>query len=191
VTLAGDPFAVLGLTPRFGLSSTELERRQRELFAERRGEGTRALEAVNHAVLLLKDPAQRAELLLRLRGWPLKGADDPALLVRIFAEREGIERARLSRDLAALRAYVEAARPRLMAIQSELTSLLDASEAPSAGEHAVAEPCSPERASATTPLVAGCGGAPARALLLVEELRYLSRAVTVAESAISVLSDEA
>jgi hypothetical protein len=175
MSLPRDIFGFLGLAPRFGLEDSELERRQRELTVARQAEGPRALEQLNEAVRALKDPATRAEHLFELHGWPSKGAPDPILLERIFTDREFIDLARKKGDKAGLDAWMAAALPRQKHVSDHLTRLLDGpssstypSDAPDDG-----------------------GGDARRALLLLEELRFLSRAVAAARAAIDALEDAA
>ncbi len=173
--LPRDLFTFLGLAPRFALESAELERRQRELFVERQGEGPRVLETINEAVRILRDPATRAEQLFGLRGWPLKGSPDPVLLERIFTDREFIDQARKKQDKNGISAWLEAAIPRQQALIDMLTLLLD-------GPAATIYP---------TERDPGESSDAQRALLLLEELRYLSRALTAAHAALEALEDAA
>ncbi|MGC4068714.1 MAG: hypothetical protein QM784_29505 [Polyangiaceae bacterium] len=113
---APNAFELLGLPARFALDLAELERRQRAAFAHRATEGAMEssmegamqggpnvdLERINDAYRVLKDPILRAELLFELRGWSTKSAPDPALLERVFQERDAIERAKAAGDEARL-----------------------------------------------------------------------------------------
>jgi hypothetical protein len=174
-----DHFAWLGMTPRFALDASEFDRRQRELFVERAGEGPHTLEAINEALRLLKDPASRAEQLFRMRNWPTEGEPDPILLERVFADREFIDSARKRGDLAALYALLDAAAPRHRTLIAELTRILDgdgeATDEPKDPAEFGLDAARADRANAK------------RALLLLEELRYFTRAVAAAHEAILAL----
>jgi hypothetical protein len=173
--LPRDLFTFLGLAPRFALECAELERRQRELFVERQAEGPRALEQLNEAVRMLKDPAVRAEQLFGLRGWPIKGSPDPVLLERVFTDREFIDLARKKQDVNAIAAWLAAATPRHQALIDMLKLLID-------GPAATIYPS--EHDSGET-------SEAQRALLLLEELRYLTRAVAAAHVAMEAIEDAA
>jgi len=180
VRLPGDLFSFLGLAPRFALEPSELDRRQRELYVERQAEGSRAIEKVNEAVRSLKDPAIRAEQLFKLRGWPTRGPADPILLERIYTDREFIDQARKKGDQAGLLAWMDAALPRQRNLLDLLTLLLDG---PAATIY-------PTDSAARRPSDAlGELSDAGRALLLLEELRYFSRAVDAARAAIDALED--
>ncbi|HEY5956563.1 MAG TPA: hypothetical protein VIV60_08425 [Polyangiaceae bacterium] len=170
-----DLFAQLGILPRFAIEGAELDRRQRELFVQRQAEGPRALELMNEAVNSLRDPATRAEQLFELRGWATRGSPDPILLERIFTDREFIDLARKKGDITALNAWIDAARPRQQALLSKLTLLLDGPAATAYASQSDAEP-GPESS-----------GLSRRALLILEEFRYVSRAIVTAHNAISEL----
>lgn len=171
--LPRDLFAVLGITPRFALELSELERRQRDLYAERQSEGPRVIEGINEAVRRLKDPVTRAEQLFQLRNWPTKGPPDPVLLERVFTDREFIDQARKRHDSAGIQAWLDAALPRQRALIEQLTRLLDG---PAATQYPSHQDPNPE-------------GSSERARLLLEELRYFSRAITAARNAIEHLEE--
>lgn len=178
--LPHDVFSFLGLAPRFGLEQTELDRRQRELFVERQSEGPRALEKINEAIRSLKDPATRAEHLFKLRGWPIKGSPDPILLERIFTDREFIDQARKKGDRDGLVAWLDAALLRQRNQIELLTLLLD-------GPAATIYP--PDNAPQDPSDAPQDGSEAQRALLLLEELRYLSRAIDAARHALDALEE--
>lgn len=128
-----DAFELLDIEPKFSLDLADLARRQRTLLAElhpnRRSsvasDSDRTFTAqgeINDAVRQLRDPTTRAELLLKRAGQslPTVQLQAPALLDRIFEQRQAIEAAIQRRDAAALSDYVEAARIR----QGELVSVL-------------------------------------------------------------------
>lgn len=168
-----DPFSCMGLAPRFGLSVTELDRRQRELHVERRSRGPEALEEVNAAVRLLRDPATRAEQLLQLRGWTEHGASDPALLERVFTDREQIEAARRRSDRGALAEWVASAKQRRQILLDSLTRTLDG------------EPAS----AGLLPQIEDEEHRRTRAWRLLGELRYLTRALRTADAALEDIDD--
>lgn len=166
MSLASDPFQLLGLPPRFDLDSAELERRQRELSVARHVDGPHALEALNDAVRTLKDPLSRAERLFQLRGWSLRANADPATLERVFAEREQIDAWRREHNLEALRHWLgEIAAPRQRELLVQLCELLDTAP-------------SQQRVNVQT-----------RALQLLERLRYDIRAAAAARAAIDALEE--
>jgi hypothetical protein len=164
---------MLGIPQRFTLDDAELDRRQRELFAQHQSgpqaSDARALELINDAVAILRDPVSRAEELFRMRGWATRGSPDPILLERIFTDREFIDNARKRGDVQALHAWIEAARPRQQALLGKLTLLLD----------------SDTDAAAVAP--ESTGGRAERALLIFEELRYFVRAIAAANAAVTEL----
>jgi hypothetical protein len=173
VKLPRDLFAWLGIEPRFALDPALLDRRQRELVVERHAQGPRVLESINAAARLLRDPVVRAEQLFQLRGWPTKGPADPVLLERIFTDREFIDLARKKSDQAALQAWVEAAEPRRQVLIGQLALMLD-------GQGATTYPADPDHQAE---------GNAGRGLLLLEELRYFSRAVAAAHAALEAIED--
>lgn len=77
-----DPFALLGLQPRFDLDTASIRRAwlaaTRELHPDRAGarpEAAEMLARINHAKRTLEDPEERASALLRLLGGPTKEQD--------------------------------------------------------------------------------------------------------------------
>lgn len=120
-----DPFRVLELEPSFELDPSELDRRQRELTLLRRSQGPLALEMLNQAVRLLKDPVARAEQVFKLRGLPLRSTPAESLLERVFAEREQIDVWRRSADSHAIQRWLtEVALPRQRQQIGALAALL-------------------------------------------------------------------
>lgn len=155
-------FAILGHEPKYNLDLRVLERKQREAFVARQGEGALALEAINEAYRLLKAPLTRAELFFELRGWSTQTRPEPATLERVFAERERIELARASADVSFLSDWVGAARKRQDAVCASLGQILDAPGNSRSAEEAAA---------------------------LLEQLRFLSRALAAAEASLVALEE--
>jgi molecular chaperone HscB len=110
-----DPFAILGLDPRFDLDASLLEERHRELSrvlhpdkhagasgSERRMSLSRAIE-VNEAFRILKDPIRRAEKLFEQSGIPTGEASQskasPALLMEMMEAREELADAARAKKL--------------------------------------------------------------------------------------------
>jgi hypothetical protein len=165
---AENAFSVLGLAPRFGIEDAELDRCQRQLYVTRSQEGALALEQLNEAYRIVHDPIARAELLFDLLGWAKQAPPDPALLAWVFAEREQVEEACARGDEDFLWDWLTTARKRRDALLSALAGVLDGPD---------------ESASAENPAD--------RALALLEELRYLSRALGSAQQAAEALEDVA
>ena len=142
-----DPFATLGLTPRFDLSTEELEARWREMQralhpdrhtdkppAERRISLAKAVE-VNEAYRALRDDLSRAIALLALRGFELKeGQDaakpDPAFLMEVMELREGLSEARQARDLERARALGQEVGQAQSATRAKVAQLFGSDAAP-------------------------------------------------------------
>lgn len=160
MSTASDPFRLLGLEPRFELDPSDLERRQRELTVERRADGATALQRLNDAVRELKDPVTRAERLFQLRGWSTQTSADARILEQIFAERERIEVWRRVRDADALQRWLrDVAVPQQRKLLEALKQSLDVE---------------PE---------------PGRALPLLVQLRYASKAASAARAALDALEE--
>jgi DnaJ-domain-containing protein 1 len=157
-----DAFSTLGLVPQFALDLRDLEQKQRELYVACSRGDTSALEDVNEAYRVLKSPVSRAELLFERRGWSIISRPNPEVLMEVFAERENIDWLRTEGDVAALYAWVLTAQQRKEAIVSSLGLLLDGNDAPQKANEAAQ---------------------------LLEQLRFLTRAITAAESAISSLEE--
>jgi molecular chaperone HscB len=136
-----DPFATLGVEPRFDLDPIELERRHRELSralhpdrhaaeapAQRRIALSRAIE-VNEAYRLLRDPIRRAERVLAHRGVPVgETAEPPAspqLLMEMMESREELADAVRARDSARVEALGKGMRDREAALLSRLARALE------------------------------------------------------------------
>lgn len=118
-----DPFATLGIPPRFALDDAELHRRFIQASAANHPDRfTDPLEqadaaarsaTINEAYRTLKDPEPRANALLDLRGGPGKSEDKslpPALLVEMMEVRERMEEAIQTQDEAELRELANWAR---------------------------------------------------------------------------------
>jgi DnaJ-domain-containing protein 1 len=157
-----DAFSTLGLAPQFALDLRDLEQKQRELYVACSRGDVSALEDINEAYRVLKSPVSRAELLFERRGWSIISRPNPDVLMEVFAERENIDFLRTEGDVAALDAWVLTAQQRKEALVSSLGLLLDGNDNPS-------------KASEATQLL--------------EQLRFLTRAIAAAESAISTLED--
>lgn len=121
-----NPFARLGVEPKFSVDVTELERVHRDLSralhpdkhlqslpSERRTTLDEAV-AVNEAWRIVRDPLRRAEALLALRGVEVEGPEakpSAAFLMEMMERREELEVAKTkgSSALERLAADVEAA----------------------------------------------------------------------------------
>lgn len=131
-----DPFATLGVEPRFDLDPSALERRHLELSralhpdrfastpaAERRLALGRAIE-VNDAFRLLRDPIRRAEALLAHRGCALderrQPKASPALLMEMMETREELSDAHRRRDHATVERLASAMRARRAEVVARL-----------------------------------------------------------------------
>ncbi len=112
-----DPFATLGVEPRFDLDLAAVEKTHRELSralhpdryvsagaSERREALGKAVE-VNEAWRILRDPIRRAEALLVARGVTIaEGSEpqaDPEFLMEMLEQREALDEAKQAKDLAA------------------------------------------------------------------------------------------
>lgn len=142
-----DPFATLGLAPRFDLSTEELEARWREMQralhpdrhsdkppAERRISLAKAVE-VNEAYRALRDDLSRAIALLALRGFEVnegKGATqpDPEFLMEVMELREGLSEARAARDLKRARALGQEVGEAQAATRAKVALLFGSGAAP-------------------------------------------------------------
>jgi len=136
VSTSADPFATLGVAPRFDVDVRELEQRHRALsgalhpdryVARPAGERRLALDkaiAVNTAFRALRDPVRRAETLLELRGVPVgetvEPKASPALLMEMMELGEQLAEAKQARDLDRIGRIGE----RIRAQQRELTARL-------------------------------------------------------------------
>lgn len=139
-----DPFATLGVEPRFQLDRQALEQRHRDLSralhpdrysgapaAERRMALGRAIE-VNEAFRLLKDPIKRAEALFQRAGLEVGEAGGPKpsadLLMEMLESREELADAGRKKDVAAMKRLEAAMRAREDAALSALSAGFDAAE---------------------------------------------------------------
>lgn len=138
-----DPFALLGLEPRFDLDLAAAELRHRELSRalhpdrhtgvsamQRREALSKAIE-VNDAFRVLKDPVRRAEVLLQRSGVRLaEGGREPAaapeFLMEMLELREELASAHASADLKKIRALAGRVEAREAEIERELASAFSA-----------------------------------------------------------------
>ena len=162
-----DPFATLGLPPRYVLEPAALESRyrdlQRALHPDRHGGGTpseRRLSAertveVNEAYRALKDDVKRAEALLALHGVALdpNRREAPELLMEVLELREALSEARAAGDLPRVRKLAEGVTARERDARERLAQAFEVLTAGGAG--------------------ADAAGANARSLL--GQLKYLRR----------------
>ena len=131
-----DPFEMLGVEPRFDLDLDAIERRHRDLSralhpdrysgapaAERRLALSRAID-VNEAFRVLKDPARRAEALLRRAGVAVGETGEPkpppALLLEMMELREELAAVAHAKDLAAIGKLGEGMRARREDVERRL-----------------------------------------------------------------------
>ncbi|HWA73771.1 MAG TPA: Fe-S protein assembly co-chaperone HscB [Polyangiaceae bacterium] len=152
-----DPFALLGLEPRFDLDLAAAEVRHRELSralhpdrhagssaGERRQALSKAIE-VNDALRVLKDPVRRAEALLQRSGVRLadEGREPPAspdFLMEMLELREELSAARAAADLNAIRDIEKRVEVRESAIERELAITFSALSREPSGSATQAEP---------------------------------------------------
>jgi molecular chaperone HscB len=114
-----DPFATLGIEPRFDVELQRIEQRHRDLSralhpdrfagtpaAERRLSLNRAIE-VNEAWRVVRDPIRRAEALLRRAGVRVGETEEPKpppeLLMEMMESREALSEAVQGKDPAAVK----------------------------------------------------------------------------------------
>lgn len=110
-----DPFALLGLEPRFDLGVGEIDRawlaRSARAHPDRAGDPVQAAEAVRAAAILnearqiLRDPFRRAEALLDRRTTPAPRREaslPPEFLSEMMERRERLEDAMASSDRGVL-----------------------------------------------------------------------------------------
>ena len=132
-----DPFAILGLEPRFDLDLAAAEIRHRELSrtlhpdrhagkpaAERRQALSLAIE-VNDALRVLKDPVRRAEALLERSGVRLaeEGKEPPAapeFLMDVLELREELSAAQRSADMTKVESVAKQVEVRQSSLEREL-----------------------------------------------------------------------
>jgi molecular chaperone HscB len=137
-----DPFATLGIEPRFDIDLALVEQRHRDLSralhpdrysgappAERRLALGRAIE-VNEALRLMRDPIRRAEALMRRAGVRVGETEEPKanpeLLMEVMESREALSDAARKKDAAALKRLEEAMRAREAAVLAALARGFDA-----------------------------------------------------------------
>jgi molecular chaperone HscB len=182
-----NPFETLGLQPTFALAATALEARQRELNravhpdrhagkspGERRQALSHAMD-VNLAYRALRDPTTRAEALLELLGVPALGdrektISDPLLLGEMLEQRELLEEARQSKNVAQLRELAAAMKAREARVLSELEQAFAPLFAALPAASSVADPAA-HSAAASPARTAQIDGARR----LLSELRYVRR----------------
>ncbi|HSN97058.1 MAG TPA: Fe-S protein assembly co-chaperone HscB [Candidatus Nanopelagicales bacterium] len=136
-----DPFATLGIEPRFRIDLRAVEQRHRELSralhpdryagasaTERRMALGRAIE-VNEAWRVLRDPIRRAEALVALSGVEVREETlpkpDPDFLMEILEQREELADAARRKDRARVDALGADIRAREEAALAELGAGLD------------------------------------------------------------------
>jgi molecular chaperone HscB len=142
-----DPFATLGLEPRFDLDLAKVEKTHRELSralhpdkfvsasaSERRAALAKAVE-VNEAWRLVRDPIRRAEALLASRGVRIREESgpkaDPEFLMEMLEQREALAEAKQAHDASALHRMALAIEARSQAVESALAAAFAAGEAES------------------------------------------------------------
>ena len=132
---APDPFAALGLEPRYDVDPRALEDRFRQLSREvhpdrfaaapasERAQALVRTRALNDAYQLLRRPQRRAEALLARRGVVISDREtlEPAFLMEILELREELAGARAARDSAAVARLAAAMRARQRALLDGLT----------------------------------------------------------------------
>ncbi|HEX2731235.1 MAG TPA: Fe-S protein assembly co-chaperone HscB [Polyangiaceae bacterium] len=166
-----DPFARLGLEPRFALDVETLDARQRELArtlhpdrhvgaqaSERRRVLNEAMD-VNRAYRELKDPVSRAEALLRLRGFEPEATQstmEPGFLMEMLERREALSEARAKGDLPRVREFAREVNAEFRSLQDRVATAFDALD------------------SGASPAGAATAG-QAPLLALLGRLRYLRR----------------
>jgi len=131
-----DPFASLGLPPRFDLDVSELEKRYRELqrqfhpdrhttaaSPQRRQTLLKAME-VNEAYRTLGDDVSRAEVLMARLGGSNQEARtaDPAFLMEVMELREGLSDARAEGDSGRVAAMAKEVAAKQQAVLSALAT---------------------------------------------------------------------
>lgn len=136
--MVSDPFAILGIEPRFDVDIPSLEGRHRDLSralhpdryvgrpsAERRLALSKAIE-VNEALRILKDPVRRAQALLERRSLALEEGQEPKpapdFLMNVLEDREELASAHACRDLAKVEALAASAAAREGELRLELSS---------------------------------------------------------------------
>jgi molecular chaperone HscB len=131
-----NPFAVLGIAPRFDLDLTSVEKTHRELSralhpdryagagaSERQAALSKAVE-VNEAWRVVKDPIRRAEAVFALAGIPVGERTEPpaspALLMDVMELREELDLARNKKDRARVESLVTRVKAKRVAAEETL-----------------------------------------------------------------------
>ena len=134
-----DPFATLGLTPRFDVDAAEIERRYRELqrrfhpdrhvsapSKERRESLLKAME-INEAYRTVSDEVARAEALLLHVG--LASADskaaDQEFLMEVMELREGLADAKEAQDFERVQMMAADVKSKMQAVRDALRDAFD------------------------------------------------------------------
>jgi molecular chaperone HscB len=129
-----DPFATLGIEPKFELDLKAVEKRHRDLSRAvhpDRAAGDRvsaALKAseVNEAWRAVKDPIRRAEALFERAGIAVGERNEPkpsqAFLMHMLEQREALEEAKGARDLPRVHALAEHVQDRADAAERALAA---------------------------------------------------------------------
>ena len=145
-----DPFAVLGLPPRFDVDLAALERayfeRQKQLHPDRAAAtGDRVAQlararALNDAYQVIKRPVARAEHLLARAGLGIGDHEriDPAFLMEILELREELAAVRAAGDLARVGALAAAMVARRDAAIADLGARFAAGELAEAKQQVIA-----------------------------------------------------
>lgn len=140
MSVSTDPFAILGLPVRFGLTRAEIEARWKELSkalhpdrhvqaspAERREALSRAV-TVNEAFRVLRDDLSRAEAVLKARGLSAKTEASPMLLMEVMELREALAEGRAKGDAAAVQKLAAGVSEQAAAARTALAEALDGAE---------------------------------------------------------------
>jgi len=149
---ADDPFALLGLPPRYDVDLAALERayfeRQKQLHPDRAvgataGERVAQLSrarALNDAYQLVKRPIARAEHLLARAGVTIGANErlDPTFLMAILELREELAAARAAGDAPRVATLAAAMRARRADALDALPALFAASDLPAIKERLIA-----------------------------------------------------
>ncbi|MEZ4401775.1 MAG: Fe-S protein assembly co-chaperone HscB [Kofleriaceae bacterium] len=135
-TSTPDPFAVLGLEPRFDLERQALEERFRERSREvhpdrfvgapaaARTQALISTRALNDAYQVLRHPQRRAEVLLAQHGVVIGDREvlEPAFLAEILELREELADARVAGDLATVTRLAGVMRARQRALLDQVAA---------------------------------------------------------------------
>jgi molecular chaperone HscB len=140
-----DPFAMLGLPPRFDLDKQSIEARFRERSRElhpdkfanapaaERAQALVKARALNDAYQVVRRPQRRAEALLERAGLSIGDHEklDPAFLMEILELREELAEARVAGKVDDVRRLCAAMQSRQRALEAELAPLFAAGDAES------------------------------------------------------------